>query len=389
MRSHLTAIIKPTHDCNLACLYCYVGEHAETGNMTLETLRETTNQLLSIPGKNEITFLWHGGEPLLMGLPFYEKAIQYQTEFNRDKKIKNNIQSNVCLINDDYLDFFEKHRFSIGSSLDGPEEIHNDTRPYKNGSGSFGKVWNNLSKIRDRNKRIKQKTRIGEAPIHLGGGVITILTKRNIGRIMDIYEFFKAHNFSFKLNPLIKSGQALNVYEDMGIGADEYGEALIKLFDRWYYETEEGIDVDPLSDIMGNLITGSPSGCNFSENCRESFVSIGPKGDVYPCGRFDGDIKFWMGNVHQTTLSDIILKSASAEFALRGPNNVTGCEGCKYKRICNSGCVHNAYMVRGNVSDKDFYCASYKLLFSHIERAISPELNNAEIGGGENELKDI
>jgi len=350
--------------------------------MGTDTLRETTKQLLSLPDKKYITFLWHGGEPLLMGVDFYKKAVEFQKEYANGKEIKNTMQSNAILINDSYLDFFEENRFSVGSSMDGPEHIHNMNRIYQDGSGSFKDVLSGLEKIWARNKKIRERTPKGERPHHLGGGVITILTKKNIERLDEIYEFFKSRKLSFKLNPLIKSGNALNNYEDFGIGPSEYGEALVKLFDKWYNEPGEGIDIDPLSQIIGDLITRKPHSCSFSKNCGESFISIGPRGDIYPCGRFDGDLKNRLGNIHTSSLEKLIQLNKTSKMELKSCKNIKSCMDCSYEDICNSGCRHNAYMVRGKLTDKDFYCASYKMLFKHIEEKIMPELETAKVKGG-------
>lgn len=374
MSNRLTAIIKPTHSCNIACRYCYVGDCAENGRMNSQTLENMTRELTSIPGKEEINFLWHGGEPLLMGIDFYKSAVEFQKKHQNGREIRNTMQSNAILVNDDYLDFFEENRFHIGSSLDGPEEIHDLNRVYGDGSGSFRDVWVGLQKIWERNKEIRRRKKEGEKPFHMGGGVITILTKRNIGRINEMYDFFKANNLSFKINPLIRSGKACGNYEDMGIGPAEYGHALVQLFDRWFDETEEGIDVDPLSEILGDLMTGKSSSCSSCESCVDGFISVGPRGDVYPCGRFDGIKEYWLGNINESSLSQIINSETHMRMASRRSDNITSCLVCPYRNICNSGCMHNAYMVRGKIEDNDYYCASYRILFEHIEKALDGEL---------------
>lgn len=373
----LTAIVKPTHECNLACRYCYVEESAENGRMNSKTLQNMTRQLsnFSVEGVN---IIWHGGEPLLMGLDFYREAIDIQRNF-KEVNFKNSIQSNATLITNETLDFCEDNRISIGTSIDGPEEIHNLIRIYPNGEGSFKEAWKGLRMIEQR----KGKSRGGNKR-RIGGGAITILTKMNLDKILEVYNFFKSQGIHIKINPLIKSGRGAENHSDLGISPIEYGKALTKLFDQWFYEKEKGIDVDPLSAILGNQITENPTTCNFGKSCREEFISVGPQGDVYPCGRFDGIKEYWLGNINQNKdLVEILAESKTNKLLLeRSSETVKGCSDCDYSRICNAGCMHNAYMQRGNILDKDFYCASYQILFKHLEKALNVELNKALVEVG-------
>ena len=289
------------------------------------------------------------------------------------------MQSNAILVDEKILDFCERYGFDIGLSMDGPEEIHNLTRVYPGGKGSFQDVWRGIQMIRNRNEETRKRTEKGKKPQHLGGGVITILNRLNISRLDEIYDFFKANKMSIKINPLTRSGRATDNYEELGIGPAEYGKALIKLFNRWFYENEQGIDVDPLSTILGNLMTGKPVSCNFRESCRNGLVSIGPNGDVYPCGRFNGVKEYWLGNINTDRLTNILESKKHKVLAARSSETVKGCSACNYNRICNAGCMHDAYTQRGEINDKDYYCASYKILFRHLEKALNKELDKAEI----------
>lgn len=371
--------MKPTHECNLACKYCYVEANAKQGRMSERTLQSTIEEVAKLV-KESIHFIWHGGEPLLMGLDFYRQAVDIQGTYFSDKDIKNSMQSNVTLVDEEVLDFCERYEFSIGSSMDGPEEIHNLTRVYSDGRGSFQDVWRGLQLIRQRNEKLRESARKKKKrPKSLGSGIITILTRKNIDRIDEIYDFFKIHRIPIKINPLIKSGKATDNYKELGIEPAEYGKVLIKLFNRWFYEKEQGIDVDPLSSILGNLMTAKPVGCEFRESCRDGFISIGPNGDIYPCGRFDGVKEYWLGNINADRLTDVLESKKHKALATRGSETVKDCSTCKYKRMCNAGCMHNAYMQRGEISDKDYYCASYKMLFRHLEKALDRELDRVEV----------
>ncbi len=77
---------------------------------------------------NQILFTWHGGEPLLRPLSFYEKVMKLEQKYARGKQIDNCIQTNGTLINDDWARFFHDHGWLVGVSIDGDETIHDKYR---------------------------------------------------------------------------------------------------------------------------------------------------------------------------------------------------------------------------------------------------------------------
>ncbi len=359
----LVAITKPTHDCNLACRYCYVDENAESGTMDSRTLETSISKIVEFNGKDANShFLWHGGEPLLLGVDFFKEVVDIQKRFP-EYNITNAIQSNGTLLTEDMADFCREYGFHIGLSLDGPQQMHDSARPYKNGEGSYHDVMRAVKLASDRK---------------IGGGAISILTKENIDHLEEVYQFFRDNRIHVKINPLIRSGNAIENYEDLSIKPREYGHAMNKLFDMWFYEPEHKIDIDPFDQIIGNIITGVPFGCDYSD-CQKSFVSIGPQGDVYPCGRFDGIPEFHLGNINEDDLHEM-LESSIRQQIIRRADEIKSCQPCDYKKMCNSGCVHNAYMVRGNIMDRDYYCVGYKMMFRHFIDVLHKELKKAEVG---------
>lgn len=364
-----TVIVKPTHDCNMGCIYCYIPATAERGRMSEQTLRNTIEKPTRHTGKEREThFIWHGGEPLLAGLPFYQKVAKIEDGLRTEGyRISNGIQTNGTLLDEAFLDFFEEHEFGIGLSLDGPEEFHDRARPYLDGRGTFKDTYKAIQAIKRRKNR------------RLGGGVISVLNKINIGELDKLYQFFHGEGIDVKFNPLIKSGRASEHYGELAIKPRDYGEALIWLFDRWFYDPDPKIDVDPLSTIMGNIMTGVPHGCNFGDSCQNHFLSVGPTGAVYPCGRFDGIPEFSYGNVNTYSMEDIEKHRIREWLKQRNADTVKGCSVCEYRKICDAGCMHDAYMIRGNPMDKDFYCAGHKMIFKHLTDTLHRELTKVEV----------
>ena len=253
-------------------------------------------------------------------------------------------------------------------SLDGPKELHNRTRIYKGGGGSFKDVMGAVNSVRKRKKDI-------------GGGAICVVNAKNIEYPKQLYEFFKSEEINVKFNPLIKSGRAEKNLKYLGITPKQYGDFLLRFWKIYNEDVKkEGkvtIDVDPFMDVIGNLETNNPLGCNYSLSCRDSFISIGPQGDIYPCGRFDGIHEFWMGNIKTHTIEEAINSQINQKLKKRNLESVTGCKTCNFGKVCNSGCMHNAYSS-GDAFGKDPYCSSYLLLFKEMKKILGNEKNKAE-----------
>jgi len=361
-----TVIIKPTLGCNLACSYCYEDSNPDKNEtMSEETLTNSIQKVTEFNSEGPTSFLWHGGEPMLPGIDFYKRVVSIQAPLKeKGYEIDNSMQSNATLITDEILDFFEKYGFHIGASLDGPKKIHDKSRRYAGNNGSsFDDSFQNILKLKERN---------------IGGGAIVVLTKENIEHLPEIYEFFRDNDIPVKINHIINLGRARSCYENIGISAKEYGEAMCNLFDLWFYDEIHNLSVDPFDEIIGNIMTDIPRGCNNSFSCQESFFGIEPNGEVYPCGKFGVGEEFLYGNINTDSIEQIMSSDARKKILERSDNLNKVCKACDYLNICNGGCPEEAYNTRGNIYDRNPFCSGYRTLFSHIREAVVSELKKAE-----------
>jgi uncharacterized protein len=141
--------------CNLDCEYCYYLEKenlypgTKSFKMSDVVLKSFTRQYIYAqpPDAAEVTFVWQGGEPTLMGLPFFRKALEYQQLYARGgMRITNSFQTNGTRLNDDWAMFFKNNNFLVGISIDGPEELHDEFRPDKGGHADrFIRLWRGWS----------------------------------------------------------------------------------------------------------------------------------------------------------------------------------------------------------------------------------------------------
>ena len=132
-----SVLVKPAGpDCNLRCGYCFylrkseIFDQSQPHRMSIYTLQEVIRQVMN-QGQAQVSFGWQGGEPTLMGLPFYEHAITFQQKYGRNQSVGNGLQTNGLLIDKKWARFLKSYNFLVGISIDGPEEIHNHYRTFK------------------------------------------------------------------------------------------------------------------------------------------------------------------------------------------------------------------------------------------------------------------
>lgn len=312
--------------------------------------------------KSPLTFIWHGGEPLLWGVENYRKVFSFMKEELHGFDYKNAIQTNLSLINEDYIDLFLQHNVRVGCSLDGAQEINDSLRVTANGSGTFHIIMEKIAKCRSRG---------------LDVGCIIVGNKKHIGHIPELFHFLSKEKLNFKFNPLFKAGEATDEFENIGITPEEYADMCIELFNLWFYDNKHHIKESNFEEIATNIISHKPSFCMFGKNCQNSFFAIAPTGDVMPCGRFcDTDLlQYSYGNLHCETLADILsrIKYSDAyqrsEFIER-----SDCKNCLYFDICHGGCLHDGFLNSGDFKSKTVLCSAYKKIFSHIETQLDERI---------------
>lgn len=369
------AIVKPTKRCNLDCTFCY--ESHETSVMDTETLEHVIKKVIAYNIKVSIEnsfdlsisdFIWHGGEPLSMGIDYFKKIIELQNHYTtsyKDHVIRNEIQSNLTLLTPELWNFLKENKFKIGSSLDGNKELHDSTRRYKDGSGSFDRVMQVIHMIRN--------NPAATSPV----GCIAVLTRDKLGKIKEMYNFFKRNKISFELNYLAIAGNA-KIYRDViEVSPEEWAKCMTELFDLWFFDRSEPfIEIPSLAKYAAGILMGKMNSCTFSGTCRNRYIAINPNGDVHPCGKFGADEGFKLGNIKTHSIDEIMESEVNKYLLKRKVNDIKECNECEFKEMCRGGCFYNAYLATGSPFEKDSMCSGYKIIFGHIKKVLEEILGD-------------
>ena len=150
-RKSLTPIIKAVGNfCNLRCSYCFYSRQDQSRHTVMEAaLLETFIRQYFDLFRGPACFVWHGGEPLLAGLEFYELALHLQrTHAAPGQRFENAVQTNATLIDDRWARFFRANHWRVGVSVDGTPEVHDQFRLDRRGTGSSGAVRAGIEVLR-------------------------------------------------------------------------------------------------------------------------------------------------------------------------------------------------------------------------------------------------
>jgi uncharacterized protein len=307
-----------------------------------------------------VHFCWHGGEPTLRGLDFYRKAVEFQRSKNiQQKTIINLMQTNGVVIDENWIDFFQKEKFDVGISLDGTKEMHDSNRKLSNGKGSFEKTFNAL--------QLLQKAGIPH-------GVIHTVTKDTLKVATESVQFFIdsglkkwSYNEYFEIdrdgNKTAKS-----------LSGKEWTNFLISVFRTWLDSGKDEIKIREIQNLIFWSLGFKPNNCTHSGNCHK-FLTIDYNGDIYPCERLIGYGRF--GNIQNIAISEIENLPMYQKLKNTISDYPPECRICEFFQNCHNGCTSHRI---GGLNGKYYFCQSRKYLFRYFSEMVKSVKN---LKGGE------
>ncbi len=355
-------LVKPAGpDCNMACTYCYYIDKknlfpdTKVCRMSDDILEEMTKQAMT-QSDDQITFGWQGGEPTLIGLSFFEKAISLQKKYNNGKKVVNTIQTNGLLIDEEWAHFLKENTFLVGLSLDGPEHIHDH---YRKRNGNQG-TW-------------KQVSHTAKLLLHTGveTNAISVVNDYSVQFPEEVYRYHKNLGLNFmQFIPCVEPDKNnSDKTASFSVDSQQYGEFLCSLFDMWHADFSNGKPVTSVrffESVFPTYLGMSAPECTLLKECG-AYQVVEFNGEVYPCDFYvDTDKK--IGTIENTTLIALLNSPEQEKFGKRKSEIGEHCTNCRWLRHCNGGCPKNRLSLNGNRSE-NYLCTAYKMFFEHADEA--------------------
>ncbi len=343
----------PTLGCPSKCSYCWSSD-VNSPKMSMETVEDVVQWLKLFRPGEAVTFTFHGGEPLLAGAEFYEKALQLLSEGTRDRKVAFAMQTNLWLMTPKIAKILARYDIPIGSSLDGPKWI-NDLQRSK---GYYEKTMRGYRIARENGLDVK---------------FICTFTSYSIKFKEEIFNYFMDNGLTLKLHPALPSLRSEEP-DKWALDPREYGELLVYLLDR-YLENIGRIEVMNIDLLCKCIFTGHGTVCTFVD-CMDDTFAVGPDGSIYPCYRFVGMPGYVMGNVSSHPTMEELKSSKAGKLMQRYKKYVdTHCKDCAHINYCRGGCPYNAIApYDGMIKGVDPHCVAYKHIFSEIIDRMNEEM---------------
>jgi uncharacterized protein len=351
--------------CNLGCSYCYYLEKKslypdiESFRMSDDILEEYIRQHIEASPGPEVSFSWHGGEPTILGLEYFRKILLLQNKYKRTGYIiKNGMQTNGTLLDEEWCGFLADNNFAVGLSLDGPAEMHNRYRVTKSGKPTHDQVMRGYEMLR----------RHG---VHCD--VLCVVNAYNVQRPDEVYEFFRnigARYLSFL--PLVeRQADRESGVSAESVSAQDWGDFLCTVFDIWKQHDIGRIKVQIFEEATQPALGREHRLCIFRETCGDIPV-VENNGDFYSCDHFV-DPGHCLGNIMATPLVELLESREQLAFGKSKRDTLPQyCLECGVVEMCHGECPKNRFIqTPDGEPGLNYLCAGYKRFFDHCGPFVS------------------
>ncbi|MFA6032101.1 MAG: anaerobic sulfatase maturase [Myxococcota bacterium] len=336
--------------CNLRCGYCFYREKkgvfpkGASFRMSDEVLDAYTREYIRAHPGPTVVFEWQGGEPTLMGLAFFERALELQKKYGGGKQIANSLQTNGTLIDDAWCDFLFTNKFLVGLSLDGPAEIHDACRTDKEGRPTSGRVLDSLGMMLRRGVEVN---------------VIATVNRKSSGHPVEVYRFFREQGVRFI--------QFIPVVERVGVEPERYGTFLTGVFDEWIKNDVGRIFVMNFEWCLGGFAGAGPGVCYLAPTCGQNMI-MEFNGDIYSCDHFMYPA-YRIGNILDGNLERIVASKRQLAFGASKETTLPEhCRRCEFLFACRGGCPkHRFATTPDGAPGLNYLCTGLMHFFRHVD----------------------
>lgn len=364
--------------CNLDCDYCYYLEkdalypgkkfNLSSFRMNEEVLEKLIRDFITSQPQQTIEFVWHGGEPTLLGIEYFRKAITLQKKYAGEKEILNSFQTNGTLITDEWAEFLAENHFLCGLSIDGPKKFHDNHRRFPNGQGSWEKVVECARLFRKHGVEFN---------------TMSVVNASNSKEPATVYEFLKSIGSRFMqftpiaerialdpANPLSivdnRYNKATAVMEE-NVSATDWGNFLCRIFDIWVKNDVGTYFVNYFDNTLAAYAGQHPSLCSMAPYCGCS-LAVEHNGDVYTCDHFVFE-DYKLGNIFEKNIAEMAKSDQQLFFEQRKQDTLSRqCRNCPFIKACGGDCPKNRFVKNEDGESVSCLCEGFRMFFNHTRK---------------------
>jgi uncharacterized protein len=298
------------------------------------------------------TVVWHAGEPMVLPVSYYERAIEIAGAHNPGGlQVRHSFQTNGVLIDDPWCDFFKEHQVNVGVSVDGPAFLHDRNRKTRKGAGTQHRVMDGIRKLQS-----------NEVPFH----VISVLTGESLDYADELYDFYvenEIREVAFNIEE-IEGPHAASTLGATGVER-RFRRFIGRFFDL-VARDESAISVREFDSMVPMILSGTdgdalpPTQENapcaiLSVDCEGNFTTYSPELLGLASIHY-GD--FAIGNVNTDTLESAINSDKFRNMSSDIARGLSKCrDTCEYYSLCGGGAPVNKYFENGSFdSTETMFC---------------------------------
>jgi len=269
--------------------------------MSIKILERIIARFLDIAGP-EAWLCWQGGEPTLMGLDFYLRAVEFEKHYKKKgQRVYNALQTNGLLLDKKWAEFLRDNNFLLGISIDGPAKFHDAYRITKGGEPTHLLIMEKIKLLQRYNVQFN---------------ALAVLTDKNGREPEALFEFFQDTGINYmQFIPCLEVNERGDGLASFSINPDIYGDFLCRMFDKWYNDGAPFCYVRDYEEWFIDYVHGTHPSCTFTPYCGGSLV-VEYNGNVYPCDFFVQP-QWLLGSINQTSLSNLLNGDLYRKFKLR------------------------------------------------------------------------
>lgn len=364
--------------CNLDCDYCYYLEkdalypgknfNLSSFRMKEEVLEKLIKDYITSQPQEKIEFIWHGGEPTLLGVGYFRRALELQQQYANGKEIVNSFQTNGTLINDEWAEFLAANHFLCGLSIDGPQRFHDNHRRYPNGQGSWEKVVECA--------RIFQKHGVEF-------NTMSVVNATNSKHPVAVYNFLKEIGSKYmQFSPIAEricddETEQLSIVNNTyskgaavmreNVSAVDWGNFLCRIFDQWVKTDVGTYFVNYFDNTLAAYVGQAPNLCSMAPYCGCS-LAIEHNGDAFCCDHFVFP-EYQLGNLTDTNIAELAKSDKQLYFEQHKQDTLSRqCQSCQYLQACGGDCPKNRFARNGDGEPISCLCQGFQMFFSHTQK---------------------
>jgi len=359
--------------CNMRCAYCYYldkgkySSHEKQSRMSFALLERLIRQSIEASPGPVVSFVWHGGEPTLAGLEFYQKAVELQKKYlPKGWQAWNNLQTNGLLLNKKWCQFLKENRFDVGVSIDGSGAVHDRNRRDLGGAPTHSRVRQAVKSLRAAGVQADLLCTVNASTSGDPEGVYQALAELDCGWVQFI--------------PIVvRLGDG---FSPESVTPEGYGEFLCKIFDLWVHNGLGRLDIQLFAEMARILAGGQASVCWMAPECGRALV-VEEDGSVYACDHFvDGEHR--LGSLAGAKLENLVGLPVQTAFGRSKSESITAqCRRCPWYKFCGGGCLKDRFAFSEDGEPGHYYlCDGLQKLFSHSVPVLEKIMNLSRQGLG-------